>query len=72
MKFHYYPETDSLYIELSEEQSKDSLEIAQNIVVDFNANQQPIGIDIQHASHFVDLSKLETKSLPIENLSVAR
>ncbi|MBC8504392.1 MAG: DUF2283 domain-containing protein [Anaerolineales bacterium] len=71
MKFNYYRETDSLYIELSEEQAEDSLEITQNIVVDFNASKQPIGIDIQHASHFVDLSKLETKSLPIENLSVA-
>jgi len=72
MKFHYDPETDSLYIELSEEPAADSLEVALNIVVDFNTKQQPIGIDIQHASHFVELSTLETKSLPLENLSVAR
>lgn len=27
MKFHYYPETDSLYIDLSEKKSADSPEV---------------------------------------------
>ena len=71
MKFHYYPETDSLYIELSAKQGMDSREIAPNIVVDFDIRQQAIGIDIQHASKIVDLSVLETRSLPFEMLSVA-
>jgi uncharacterized protein YuzE len=62
MKFHYYPEMSSV----------DSREISQNIVIDLDAKQRPVGIDIQHASQFIDLSKLETVSLPIETLLVAR
>ena len=37
MKFHYYPETDSLYIELSEKASVDSTEVAPGVVLDFDA-----------------------------------
>jgi len=72
MKFHYYPETDSLYIELSEKPSTDSHEIAPNIVVDFGTDEQPVGIDIQHASQLVDLTRLKATSLPLEVLSVAK
>ena len=31
MKLHYYPETDSLYIELNERPSADSHEVADNL-----------------------------------------
>ena len=37
MKFHYYPETDSLYIDLADRTSKDSIEVAPGVVVDFDA-----------------------------------
>ncbi len=66
MKFHYYPETDSLYIELSEEPSVDSQEVAPNVVLDFDAKGQPVGIDLDHASKFVNLSHLEANSLPVQ------
>ena len=36
MKFNYYPETDSLYISLSDNSSVDSQEIIPNIVLDFD------------------------------------
>ena len=35
MRFHYYPETDSLYIELSEQVSKESQEVGSGVVLDF-------------------------------------
>ena len=37
MKFHYYPETDSFYIDLSEKVSADSKEAAPGVVLDFDA-----------------------------------
>jgi uncharacterized protein YuzE len=33
MKFNYYPETDSLYISLSEKSSVDAQEVAPDIVL---------------------------------------
>ena len=68
MKLHYYPETDSLYIELSEVASKDSQEVAPGIVLDFNADGGLVGIDIDHAGQVVDLTSLEALGLPLATL----
>ena len=37
MKLHYYPETDSLYIELKGEPGAETREIVEGLVVDFDA-----------------------------------
>ena len=66
MKFHYYPETDSLYIELSEKSSVDSHEVAAGVVLDFDAHGHLVGIDIDRASEVVDLSRVETQALPVQ------
>ena len=71
MKFHYYPETDSLYIDLSERASVDSREVAPGVVLDFDAEGNLVGIDIDQASRIVNLSRLEAESLPINTLSLA-
>jgi len=71
MKLHYYPETDSLYIELSEKASADSQEVAPGIVLDFDEHGQLVGIDIDHASRLADLSRLEAEGLPARSRSVA-
>jgi uncharacterized protein YuzE len=64
MKLRYYPETDSLYIDLNAKPSTDSREIAEGLVVDFGADGRVVGIDVQHASEIMDLKTLETESLP--------
>lgn len=70
MKFHYYIETDSLYIDLSEKTSVDSLEVAPGVVIDFDEEGKLVGIDIDHASKIVNLSRLEAKDLPITSFAV--
>ncbi len=70
MKFNYYPETDSLYISLSDKGSVDSQEIAQNIVLDFDEEGNLVGIDIDQASLTVDLTRLEAQSLPIQAVNL--
>lgn len=64
MKLHYYPDTDSLYIDLNARPSADSREVAEGLVVDFDSQGRVVGIDIQHASQIMDLKVLETESLP--------
>ncbi len=71
MTFHYYPETDSLYIELSEKSSINSQEVAPGVVLDFDAEGYLVGIDLDHASKFANLSRLEAVSLPIQTFSVS-
>ena len=70
MKFHYYPETDSFYIDLSEKVSVDSREVNPGVVLDFDADGHLVGIDIDHASQIVNLSRLEAEALPLGSLSV--
>ncbi len=71
MKLHYYPETDSLYIELSRKPSADSREIADGLVIDFDAQGSVVGVDVQHAAEKLDLTTLETEALPTKSMKVA-
>ena len=64
MKLHYYPETDSLYIELKSTPGTEAKEIVQGLVVDFDENGDVVGLDIDHASKKLDLSVIETIELP--------
>ncbi len=64
MKFHYYAERDSLYIELSHNSGSDSQEVAAGVVLDFDVQGNLVGLDIDNASKTVDLSRFETEGLP--------
>ncbi len=70
MKFNYYPETDSLYIDLSAKTSVESQEVAPDVVLDFDAEGNLVGIDIDHASKVVDLTRLEAKELPLTAINL--
>jgi uncharacterized protein YuzE len=71
MKLHYYPETDSLYIELSPAGAADTREIVAGVNVDLGVDGSVIGIDIDGASTKLDLSTLETEGLPLGRLKAA-
>jgi uncharacterized protein YuzE len=64
MKLHYYPETDSLYIELKDAPGIQAREVVEGLVVDLDANGDVVGFDIDNASRKLDLSKIETVALP--------
>jgi len=66
MKLHYYPETDSLYIDLSAKSSVDSTEVSPGIVLDYDADGNLVGIDIDNASQKLDLQELSLHKLPFE------
>lgn len=72
MKFHYYPETDSLYIDLSEKPSTDSREVAPGVVLDFDTEGHLVGIDIEYASKTVNLTQLEAEALPLKRVSLGQ
>lgn len=66
MRLSYHPDTDSLYIHLVEHPGTESREVAEGVVVDFDANGKPVGIDIEHAQNILDLTTLEAESLPLK------
>lgn len=71
MKLHYYPETDSLYIELRADPGVETREVAPGLVADLDASGSVVGIDIDGASRKLDLSTLETVALPLTTTRAA-
>lgn len=71
MKLNYYAETDSLYIDLSEQPSAESREISEGVVLDYDAKGNLVGIDIDNASKKVQLEQLVLNKHPSEVTSVA-
>ncbi len=57
-----------LYIKLTDGVSTESEEVAEGVVIDFDERNRVIGIEIEDASKFIDLSRLEVMSLPIVSL----
>ena len=66
MKLNYHADTDSLYIDLSEGTSSESREISEGIVLDYDRAGQLVGIDIDNASHKVQLGRVVLNRLPAE------
>jgi uncharacterized protein YuzE len=64
MKLNYHPETDSLYIDLSDGQSVETREISEGVQLDYDANGNLVGIDIDNASTKVQLKELILSKLP--------
>jgi uncharacterized protein YuzE len=71
MKLHYYPETDSLYIELRDVPGAETRVIAEGLNVDLDARGDVVGLDIDAASRRLDLTTLETIALPFRTVRAA-
>lgn len=64
MKLHYYPDTDSLYIDLADAQAAESQEVRPGVVLDFGPDGRLVGIDLDRASQHVSLDTLDIEDLP--------
>ncbi len=71
MKLKYYPDTDSLYIDLSEKTSVESQAISEGVVLDYDIDGNLVGIDIDNASKKVALNELTLTKLPIQTQIIA-
>jgi uncharacterized protein YuzE len=64
MRLNYDPESDALYIDLVERPSVESEEICEGVVLDYDAAGALVGIDIEHASAKVDLTRIVLDQMP--------
>ncbi len=71
MKLHYYPETDSLYIELRADPGVETREVAPGLNADLDAAGTVVSLDIDAASARLDLLTLETVALPLRTTRAA-
>jgi uncharacterized protein YuzE len=70
MKIAYYPETDSMYIDLSEKPSSESREVSPGVVLDYDAEGNIVGIDIDNASLKLDLRELVLNRIPVDKQTI--
>lgn len=66
MRINYYPDTDSLYIDLSEQPSAETREISEGVNLDYDQRGALVGIDIDNASKKLALKQLILSRLPAE------
>ncbi|MDQ3255257.1 MAG: DUF2283 domain-containing protein [Acidobacteriota bacterium] len=71
MRINYYPDTDSLYIDLSSKPSVDSREVSDGVVLDYGEDGNLVGIDIDEASTKLEIRELILSRLPAEVKQVA-
>ena len=71
MKIAYYPETDSMYIDLSSKESAESKEVSPGIILDYDSEGNLTGIDIDNASNKLDLQELVLSKIPVVKQTIA-
>ena len=70
MKIQYFPDTDTLHIDLADRPSTESEVISESLMVDLDKDGKPVGITIEHYSQTADSTAIET-ILPALTASVA-
>ena len=70
MKMNYYPDTDSLYIDMADKPSVESKVISDGVVLDYDKDGQLVGIDLDNASKIVDLKQLVLNRLPVQSETI--
>ncbi|MBE7516316.1 MAG: DUF2283 domain-containing protein [Chloracidobacterium sp.] len=70
MKINYYPDTDSLYIDLSHKTSVESREVSDGVVLDYDESGNLVGVDIDHASTKLDMREIVLGRLPVKSAHV--
>ena len=71
MKINYYPETDTLYIDLSLKTSTESREVSPGVVLDYDSDGNLVGIDVDNASRKLDLKEFALNKLPIQTQTIS-
>ena len=66
MKLSYDRATDSLYVLFIDRPGADVVEVAPGVVADLDETGAIVGLDIDHASRFVDDEMLARRMIPID------
>jgi len=70
LSLEYHKDTDILYIKLAIGVSVESEEVSPGMVVDYDETNRAVGIEIEDASKYIEMSRLELKAMSIENLVI--
>lgn len=63
MKLSYFDDTDTLYIELRNEDVSETKDLDENTILDLDASGNIVGITMEHASTRTDVSNLQLSGI---------
>lgn len=63
MKVKYFSDTDTAYIEFSNQEVAETKDINENILIDLDKNGQLVGMTIEHADTQANLSEISFQQL---------
>ncbi|HEX6384630.1 MAG TPA: DUF2283 domain-containing protein, partial [Anaerolineae bacterium] len=49
MKIQYFPDTDTVYMELTDREVVETIDLNENTVIDLDANDNVVAITLEHA-----------------------
>lgn len=70
MKFEYFKETDTFYIQVKEGNKSARKSASKDVFLDFDSTDTLIGIEIANANQNSDVQSLLIKSMPFKNYLV--
>ena len=68
MKISYYKDTDTMYIDFEKGVRSKTKDIAPGILGEFDNDGNLVGIEIDTACNYIDLSNLKTEDFPIGSI----
>jgi uncharacterized protein YuzE len=63
MKVKYFSETDTPFLEFSQNDVVENKEIKENIIIDFDKNGNLVGMTIEHAKTQANLSEFSLEQI---------
>lgn len=65
MKIKYFPETDTVYFQLTDNEIVETQELNENTLLDLDANGNLVAITLEHAQSLATISELSFQQMAI-------
>lgn len=63
MKIRYFPDTDTLYVELTQREVVETRDLNENTIIDLDADGNLVAITLEHAGELVNLSDFSFRQI---------
>jgi uncharacterized protein YuzE len=65
MKIKYFPETDTVYFQLTDHEIVETQELNENTLLDLDANGNLVAITLEHAQSLATISELSFQQMAV-------
>jgi len=71
MKIHYFPDTDTLYVQLNDKDIADTQELNENTLLDLDVNGNLVAITLEHARETANIRDFSFQQAVLPALQAA-